>query len=278
MLIKKYFLGIFQSFSNTRFYDSVLSDWKGTGILYASFLSFIMAATIVLFLLLKYGSAVDNMVHKFIQQMPAEIVIENGELSISSPIPHVITLSDILEGEDQNIIDMFDEDKIRTLPLVIFKNSVSVEETIKFENIVLVGKKKMIIKDKDDTNVTFFTEYKNEKVVFTHETMSSLWLYLKYLFVPIGLGVIFVILLISMLFGAFILFLLSYIITRYMPYRMDAVTRFRTAIISYTPPFVTGKLFLFVIGTHISTAILIMIGLIYFYIIIKTCSSEKTIV
>lgn len=295
-MFKNYLKALYQCFFNPELYRHVVYRWKSaSGIGFASIVVTLFSIVTVVNLTADFPPIIDKFVNYAALSAPKSYVIKDGVLTIDKPLPYSITFKQIIPPDIQDEMDTDSqekadesddgsgiEDDMGDKPIVIFKESVSVDEVADYpDGIVLIGKDKVITSKKDgEIRVRSFDSMKDvsfnldEHLPFNLDKALGLYRYIVAVFLWLFL---FAAMWIAFIIKAFIVALLSYPVTLIVPEKSLILNdRFRIAIFALAPVYIIAQivgLFDIVIGFWTVE----MVALLYFATCVLVAKRTKTL-
>jgi hypothetical protein len=247
-VFKAYLRALYRSFFDAEQYRATLKNWRGIGAIYLLLLS----AFVSLFGSAYVGYNVyhfkQNELPEIMAQMPV-ITIREGHVSVNKEEPVII------QGREN-----------RNFKIVI--DTKASQDDFKKQDVTLgLGENFFIFKSKGKYQTKLLTEMQTDLVIdnaFVNKTIND---FLRFL--PIA---IYPILTISQFVGyllqAFVIALVSYIVTALIKEEYDFEKRMRVAALAMTPGTILGLVLLIVAGHQTSTWLTILMALLYIYVMI----------
>ncbi|MBB71401.1 MAG: hypothetical protein CMF50_03285 [Legionellales bacterium] len=212
---------LYMSFYSKSLYQDVGQNWRGTCFLYL----FIVLAICWIPLTVQYNYIADKLingpVHSLINEFPSKMTVENGELSISAPVPY-------------NIVD-----ETTGRPVIIFDTSgqhTNLENTAARVLIMKQG----VLYYKNDYETRFYQFPQDMSIEVNHEMMKS-WLgNLKFILILLVFPICLIGAFIYRIIQALVYGLLGLFFNVFIKSPLDYVPILRLSVIAVTPAILIG--------------------------------------
>ncbi len=254
-MLSSYLKALYGCFFEPELFRNVVYRWKNaSGIGFATLIVAVFSIISAAQFVVKVPPVADAVVNHAALSAPHHYTFKDGELTIDKELPYTMTFRNIVPQDIQEEMnkDTSDEGGASSdtdkeewdRPLVVFRDSVSMDDLKDYPNgVVLVGKRKIITsKENGEVRIHTFDKVKdgsfnlNNYLPFHLETVLGAYRYIAaiffWFFFFAGMWVGFVI-------KAFFIALLSYVVSAFIRERSLIFNdRFRIAIFSLAPVFI----------------------------------------
>lgn len=255
-MIKTYLTTFYRSIFSPPLYADVIHRWKGTGVLYLLFLSFLIGLILCLRLSVTMFTVPQSEVDYVVNQIP-EISINQGKVTTDIERPYDITLR-----TGQTVIRL-----VRDVDL----------DTVRSDNqnipIIVTETDLIVVRDQTANRSDQLRVHSLENIEtmeINRSIIQDLWVKAKWFIPVVVLPFVAIGLWIGYFIQMLVIALISYIVTAFMKEEFVFTTRMRMAAVAFTPVLLVNQLSELILHHKMNFMMMAAMATLYLFVMVKT--------